>query len=338
MRKEDIKISDKVFNSFTVNKLSPTTFLFKIDKNNIGKLSKHEVVIKSHYSTINYKDILICRGNPGLVRKFPHIPGIDIAGEIVLSKSKKFKIGDKVTAVCQPTGINTSGGWSEYVKIPDKWIEKIPRDISLKKAMVIGTAGFTAMYSALKLTKLGLKKNNGPVLVTGATGGVGAFSILIFSKMGFHVQAVTRKIEMSNYLKNLGAKEVIAQSELDNNPVMPLLNHKFSAVIDSVGGNVLSTASKFVIAGGKVACIGNALSGTVNMSLMPLILRGIDMIGINAEMASNKERQHTWRSLTKISNSSLDKIFKEYKFEDLQKVISNLTKEYTGGRRIIKFL
>ena len=338
MKKENTKIFDRIFNSLVVDKISTTNFSFKITKNTVGQLSKGDVVIKTHYSCINYKDILVCKGNPGLVRKFPHIPGIDIAGEIVFSKSKKFKTGDKVTAICQPTGISTSGCWAEYVKLPDKWIEKIPRNISPKKAMVIGTAGFTAMYAALKMIKLGLKRSNSPILVTGATGGVGLFSIVIFSRMGFQVCASTRKMEMSKYLKTLGAKEVIAQSELDNNPVMPLLQPKFSAVVDSVGGNVLSTASKFVIQGGKIACVGNASSGTVSMSLMPLILRGIEIIGINAESASNAYRKNAWKNLMKISNTDLEKIFREYKFENLLKLISSLTKEYTGGRRINKFI
>ena len=330
-------ISPRNFKSMVIEKNNRQGFSINLKKTNLTNLKKGDVLIKNSYSCINYKDILICKGNPGLVRKFPHIPGIDFSGIVIFSKSKKFKTGDKVVSIGQPVGVKTQGCWSEYIKLSDRWIEKLPKNISLKNSMIFGTAGFTAMYAILRLIESGIKKKTNSILVTGSSGGVGLFSILILSKIGFKVTALTRHANAEKLLKSIGASDIILQKELDKHILLPLLNSRFSAVIDNLGGHVLSNASKLLINGGKIISVGNVLSNNSNISILPFILRKIEMIGINTETAPRATRNHIWRELAKIQSNKLKKIFKTHKFKDLNLHIKKLIKNYSGGRRIISF-
>ena len=256
-------------------------FKLYLGKKNIDNLNKNEVIIKVLYSSLNYKDILICSGNPGLVRKYPHTPGLDASGIIIKSNSKKFKVGDKVMVVAQPLGVNSDGGFSQYIKVPYNWVEKIPKNFSIKKSMIFGTAGFTAVLAIFTLLKKELKKDK-PILVSGATGGVGVFSIYMLKKLGFSVVAVSTKNKV-HFLKKIGASEVIDFKEFCKNPNLPMLKMKYSAIIDNIGGDIIRLGSKQLNKNGKILSIGMVSGENINISLMPFILRGIELIGINAE-------------------------------------------------------
>lgn len=325
------------FKALFIEKTMENKYELKIKKTKIEELNKNEILIKVNYSSLNYKDILICSGNAGLVRKYPHVPGIDAAGKVVQSESKKFKVGDKVVIVAQPIGVKSQGGLSEYIKVPSEWVEKLPSGMSLKNAMIFGTAGFTAMHAVIKLLQNGLKKNSRPVLVSGATGGVGTFSVLILSKLGFNVCASTRRRNQEAYLKKIGVSEIIFNDNFNNQPNMPLLKVKYSAIIDNIGGEIISLGSRQLVEGGSIASIGATSSEVCNLNLMPFILRGVKIIGINAESSSDALRKIIWRKISKIVTQKIvKKIYKECNLTNVIKEIQEAKKNNSVGRVIVK--
>lgn len=311
-------------------------FSLQIEKAQISQLNKEEVVIKVEYTSLNYKDLLVCSGNPGLVRKFPHIPGIDASGIIASSQSKKFKVGDKVVIIAKPLGVKSPGGFAEYVKASSSWVEKLPSKISTKTAMIYGTAGFTAAYAIILLLRYGLKRSKMPVLVTGANGGVGTLSILFLKELGFNICASTRRMEKKEYLKKIGSNEVVPTEEVNQMTEMPLLGKKFSAVIDNIGGNIISTSSKQLIENGLIASIGNVSGEKTFLNLLPLILRGIKILGVNSESISISDRKKVWKYLVNFSkNKKLKIISSEHKFDEIINLISRSKNYNLVGRNII---
>lgn len=302
----------------------------------IPQLNKGEVLIKSYYTSINFKDLLFLKGNPGLVRRFPHTPGIDVSGKIIASKSKKFKVGQKVFVIARPIGLNEPGCFQEYVKIKEKLVDIIPLGISLQKSMVIGTAGFTAMLTALKIKKNLNKKK--PILITGASGGVAMISIIILKSWGYKIVACTRKKNLVNKLKRIGADQVISFNELINNTNLPLLKEKYSAVIDNIGGDTLQSAYRQVEKNGNIYLIGNASGEVTKLFLLPFILRSINLIGINAEMLNEKERKKIFLRLKVLcKNPKLNKIYVEKKMNFLTNNLEEITRKKNFKRVIIKF-
>ena len=299
----------------------------------VAELDKGEVLIKSSYSSVNFKDLLVLKGNPGLVRKYPHTPGIDVSGIIIDSKSRKFKIGQKVFVIARPFGLNDSGGFQEYVKIKEKWVDILPKGISLKNSMVIGTAGFTAMLTALKIKKENLKKK--PILVTGASGGVAIISIIILKSWGYKIVACTRKKNLSSKLKKIGADQIINFKDLINHNNLPLLKEKYSAVIDNVGGDVLQSAYRQLEKRGNIYLIGNVAGEITKLYLLPFILRGIKLVGVNAEMLGEKDRQKIFIKLVELCKSrKLSQIYEEKKL----KILSNkflVKKDRNNLKRIL---
>tara|TARA_B100001057_G_scaffold499871_1_gene612244 strand:- start:74 stop:1069 length:996 start_codon:yes stop_codon:yes gene_type:complete len=310
-------------------------FILSLGRKNINHINKNEVLIKVLFSSLNYKDILICLGNPGLIRKYPHIPGIDASGIVIKSGSKKFKMGDKVMVVAQPLGVRSNGGFSQFIKVPFNWVEKIPKNFSIKKSMIFGTAGFTATLAVMTLLKKKIKKDK-PILVSGATGGVGVFSIYMLTKLGFSVVAVSTK-NKDNFLKKLGAKEVISLKEFCKNPNLPLLKIKYAAIIDNIGGDIIRLGSKQLDNNGKILSIGMASGENINIGLMPFILRGIELIGINSENTDTKLRKKIWKNITKFSNDNkLNHIFKECGLSEISNVIKKIKLNKNVGRYIVK--
>ena len=310
-------------------------FILSLGRKNINHINKNEVLIKVLYSSLNYKDILICLGNPGLIRKYPHIPGIDASGIVIKSGSKKFKVGDNVMVVAQPLGVRSNGGFSQFIKVPFNWVEKIPKNFSIKKSMIFGTAGFTATLAVMTLLKKKIKKDK-PILVSGATGGVGIFSIYMLAKLGFSVVAVSTK-NKDNFLKKLGAKEVISLKEFCKNPNLPLLKIKYAAIIDNIGGDIIRLGSKQLDNNGKILSIGMASGENINIGLMPFILRGIELIGINSENTDTKLRKKIWKNITKFSNNNkLNHVFKECGLSEISNVIKKIKLNKNVGRYIVK--
>ena len=209
-------------------------FTREISTKSLNDLPAGDVLIKVKYSSLNYKDALSATGNKGVTRKYPHTPGIDAAGMVEKSPGNLFKEGDEVVVTGYDLGMNTFGGFAEYIRVPVEWIVKLPKGLSLKESMMLGTAGFTAGLSIYKLEQAGLDKD-GEIIVTGATGGVGSLAVALLSKLGYNITASTRKKEKEDYLKNLGAKLIINSDELDDKTGKPLLNRRWKGAVDTVG-------------------------------------------------------------------------------------------------------
>ncbi len=301
---------------------------------------KHgNVTIKVEYSGLNYKDALILKNGARLVKEYPHIPGIDFSGIVQESDNAEFKSGDEVILTGWRVGEIFFGGYSQYARVDSKFLIKKPKDLTLKKAMMLGTAGFTALQSAFvtKLTReellLGEKVND--VIVSGASGGVGSLAVMILNKLGCNVTAVTGKDNNIEYLKLLGAKNVINTSEL-NKEARPLDKGLWDGAVDTVGGKVLENILAQTKEAGIVASCGNAAGIKLNTTVMPFIIRGVKLWGINSVNASNVRRKFIWSEASKLIDFELlEKSIKEIGLEDVQDVFPKMLKGETSGRYII---
>jgi len=326
------------FDALFVKKDILNNYSLNLEKNTINEIDNDQVLIKVSYSSLNYKDMLICLGNPGLVRKYPHIPGIDAAGIVMSSKSNNFKKGEKVMVVARPLGVKSHGGLAQYIKVHSDWVEKIPKNLTLKSSMIFGTAGFTASLAIITLLKDQIKKNKKPILVSGATGGVGIFAIYMLSKLGFAVSAVTTKRE-SAFLKKMGATEIISYREFNNFSNLPLLKIKYSAIIDNIGGNIIKFGSRQLDHNGKILSIGMISGQNVEVNIMPFILRGVQLIGINSENTPPKLRKKVWKNIIKFSkDKKLESIYKECKLIEVSKIIKKIELNKNVGRYIVKIV
>ena len=285
-----------------------------INKNKFLKkedIKKRFVVIKVNYSNLNYKDFLISRGQNSLVKRFPHNAGIDACGTIHYSNSKKFKENDKVFVLARPLGVETNGSFSQYITIPDSWVEKLPKYLTPKEIMMIGTSGFTAVKALDKSLKTILKYKNRPVLVTGALSNVGMVLISLLTNIGIKVEAVTSKKSNDKILKKIGVKKIYILKDFIKTHNFSLLNEKYSTVFENLGGSVVPVCLKYLIKNGMLISIGNILGNISNINILPFILREVKILGINAESSSKKERE---------------KIFQFFKLPKLKRKLSKRTK------------
>lgn len=304
---------------------------------NIDELPPGELLINVKYSSLNYKDALSSIGNKGVTRNYPHTPGIDAAGIVEESSADDFEIGDKVIITGYDFGMNTSGGFAEYIRVPAKWVIKLPHLLSLKESMIYGTAGFTAALSVYKLTQSGVMPSDGEILVTGASGGVGSVAVSLLSKLGYDVVAATGKLSESEMLLKLGAKSVIDRNDIDDKSGRPMLGGRWAGVIDTVGGNILSTAIKSTNYGGSVTCCGNVGGADFSSSVYPFILRGITVFGIDSVECPMPLRKEIWNKLSsewKLYN--LDHAVDEIGLDGLSDKIDAMLKGEHIGRTIIK--
>lgn len=324
----------KKFKSLFVEKKNGKKFILSVKKNFFGKISKDEIVIKVSYSSLNYKDYLICSGNPGLVRRFPHVPGIDAAGKVYISNTEKFKFGDKVMIIARPMGIETMGGFTEYLKVPSKWVEKIPKNLSEKESMIFGTAGFTAAKIVLNI-KNKLKKKN-PILISGASGGVGLFSIILLSKYGFNITAITKK-NKSNFLKKIGVSNLISYDQFIKKSNLPLIKAKYSNMIDNTGGATISEGIKQIENEGEVFLVGNSVSNFSEINVLPFIMREIKLIGVNAENTNYVIRKKIWQMLLTISKDKrINLIYKQCNLGQVKSIIRKFRSNTKVGRYVVK--
>ena len=307
----------------------------EIDKNFL----KHgDVLVKVDYSSLNFKDALILKNGARLVKEFPHIPGIDFSGKVVESKSDKFKEGDEIIQTGWRVGEIYYGGYSQYAKVNADFLVKKPKNISTRQAMMLGTAGLTAIQCAFttKQTRevllLGEKVND--VVVTGASGGVGSIAVMMLSKMGCNVTAATSKPN-EDYLKSIGAKNIIKSSDLDKE-ARPLDKGLYDGAVDTVGGNILANILSHIKPNGIVAACGNASSIKLNTTVMPFIIRGVKLWGIDSVSVSIKRREFLWDEASKLVDFDLlDKSIKEISLEQLLKEYSKMLEGKTSGRYII---
>ncbi|RBQ28773.1 YhdH/YhfP family quinone oxidoreductase [Aliarcobacter vitoriensis] len=298
--------------------------------------NENEILIKVEYSSLNYKDALSSIGHSGVTRNFPHITGVDVSGTVYETKSPIFKIGQNVVVTGYDLGMNSDGGHCEFVKVPASWAIPTPDSISNKDIMIYGTAGLTSALSINELINNGLQEHSS-VLVTGSTGGVGSISVAILNKLGFKVTALTTKKDKDNFLKSLGATEVILIDDFMQNKQKPMLKENFDAVIDSVGGEILAQAIKQVKYDGIVTCCGLTASYELNTNVFPFILRGIRLIGIDSVECKIEKKQKAWEKLAgKWKIECLDAITKEISLEEIKEAYEKLLSGKATGRYLIK--
>ncbi len=301
---------------------------------------KHgDVTVKVHYSGLNYKDALILKNGARLVKEFPHIPGIDFSGVVEESKHDKFKKGDEIILTGWRVGEIYFGGYSKYAKVNGDFLVKKPKDLSLKQSMIMGTAGFTALQCSFtaKTTReeLLLGKKVEEVIVSGASGGVGSMAVMILNKLGCNVTAVTGKESNKDYLKSIGAKNIINTSELTKD-ARPLDKGLWDGAVDTVGGKVLENILATTKDSGIVAACGNAADIKLNTTVMPFIIRGVKLWGINSVNASIQRRQFLWNEASKLIDFELlGKSIKEISLNELIDVYPKMLKGETSGRYII---
>ena len=285
------------FKAMIVSESDDRNYTFKVSERSLESLPEGEVLIRIRYSSLNYKDGLSCIGNPGVTRIYPHTPGIDASGEVAESSDSRFKSGDLVVVTGYDLGMNTLGGFGQYIRVPADWVVPLPEGLSAKEAMIYGTAGFTAALSVHALQKHDISPEQGEIVVTGSTGGVGSISVLLLSNLGFDVVASTGKSSENNFLKGLGAKEVIDRDEVNDDSKKPLLKQRWAGGIDTVGDNTLATLLKTTKQRGAVAATGLVASPNLPTTVFPFILRGVSLLGIDSGETPMNLRCQIWNKL-----------------------------------------
>jgi putative YhdH/YhfP family quinone oxidoreductase len=325
-------MNSTVFKAMLVSEIKENHFQRSIVNKKIQELPEGDILVNVKYSSLNYKDALSSIGNRGVTRNYPHTPGIDAAGIVKKSNKDNFKVGDKVIVTGYDFGMNTSGGFAEYIRVPAQWVTKLPENLSLKESMMIGTAGFTAALSIYKLINSGVKPEDGEILVTGATGGVGSVAISILNKIGYRAVGATGKVHEHEMLLELGAKDIIHREELDDDSGKALLKGRWAGVIDTVGGNILATAIKSTKYGASITCCGNAASADFSTSVYPFILRGVTLFGIDSVQCDMELRLKLWNKLSsEWKPENLNNNVNEISLEGLdQKIQMMLDGQHTG--------
>ena len=284
------------FKAMLVEK-SDNGYTRRIVQRNVEDLPAGDVLIDVRYSSLNYKDGLSATGNPGVTRNFPHTPGIDAAGRVLESLSDQFKPGDEVIVIGFDLGMNTPGGFGERIRVPAGWVAKKPAGLSLEQSMVLGTAGFTAALCVHKLESTGLTPDSGPVLVTGATGGVGSVAVMLLSKLGYEVAAVTGKENQHEFLKNIGATTILSREQALDGASRPLLAERWGGVVDTVGGDILFNGIKALRYGCSLAACGLVASPQIPGSVLPFILRHVNLLGIDSVQLPLVQKVEIWEKL-----------------------------------------
>ena len=323
------------FKAMVVTETADKTFIRELKHKSLSDLPSGELLIEVQYSSLNYKDALSASGNKGVTRTYPHTPGIDAAGIVVESASAKFAPGDRVIVTGFDLGMNTSGGFGQYIRVPAAWTVNLPADLTLKDSMAYGTAGLTAALAVLKMEKHGLKKDQGEVLVTGATGGVGSFAVGILAQSGFNVVAATGKTDEKDFLLELGARQIISRDEAGDPSGKPLLKPRWAGVVDAVGGNILATAIKSTQQRGVVACCGNVASPDLSLTVYPFILRGVSLLGVDSAECPMDVRAILWKKIAQEWKLNLDRLAAECSLEELDSRIDLILAGRIRGRVVV---
>lgn len=261
------------------------------------QLDAGDVTIRVAYSSVNYKDALAATGKGKIIRRFPCVGGIDLAGTVVTSSDARFSPGDPVIATSFDIGVAHHGGYAEMARVPGDWVVPLPAGLSLFEAMALGTAGFTAALGIVRMEENGLRPEKGPVIVTGATGGVGSLAIDMLAQRGYHVVALTGKESEADYLRSLGAAEVMLRQSLDLSKIRPLDRGRWAGAVDNLGGDVLAWIASTMEQGGTIASIGLAASMSLNTTVAPFILRGVSLLGVDSGYIREPYRRGVWQRL-----------------------------------------
>ena len=332
-------MSVKTFSAFIVEEKEPKNFSMKVGTRSVQDLPIGELLVKVHYSSLNYKDALSATGQFGITKKYPHTPGIDAAGEVVESAVSAFKPGDKVIVTSYDLGMDTPGAFGQYIRVPSAWALPLPEGLSLKESMILGTAGLTAGMMIRKLIGNGVKPEEGDILVTGATGGVGSIAVAILAKLGFQVVAATGKASEKGFLTGLGASRIIGREEVLAGLDQPLMEERWSGVVDVVGGDMLAAAIKSTRYNGSVACCGLVGSLELPLNVLPFILRGVSLLGVDSVQCPMGPRKLVWEKLAgEWKPNHLESISMECTLKNLEQEIHAILKGALRGRIVINLL
>ncbi|GKV65406.1 MULTISPECIES: acryloyl-CoA reductase [unclassified Sporosarcina] len=329
----------QLFKALTVDK-QEDDFSVEVRELSLDDLPEGDVVIRVHYSGINYKDSLASIPDGNIVQNYPMVPGIDLAGVVVSSTDQRFKEGDEVIATSYEIGVSHFGGYSEYARVKADWVVPLPSGLSLKEAMIIGTAGFTAALSVQRLEDNNLSPGKGKVLVTGATGGVGSFAVSFLSKLGYDVEASTGKQNEHAYLDSLGAKSIVSREEVYDGKIRSLGKQKWAAAVDPVGGEPLASLLSQIEYGGSVAVSGLTAGTKLPTAVFPFILRAVNLLGIDSVYCPMDTRKKIWNRLaTDLKLSDLEQLVQnEISLEELPDALPALLKGQARGRTIVKLI
>ncbi len=329
-------MSSTTFKAYRVEETSPDKFARKIVERNTEDLPEGEVLVKVHYAALNYKDALSFTGNKGVTRKYPHTPGIDAAGVVAESSDAAFKEGDEVLVTSYDLGMNTDGGFAEYIRVPKGWVVPMSANLNLKEAMIIGTAGLTAGMGLYKMEKMGQSPEMGPVIVTGSTGGVGSMAVSILAAAGYNILASTGKEGETGYLNMLGASEVVDREFANDESSRPLMKPKWAGAIDTVGGNTLATLIKGCMREGSIAACGLVSSPVLSTTVFPFILNGVNLLGLDSATFPMNDRIKVWEHLASTwKPKNLDEIATVCSLEELDPHIDAVLAGSTRGRVVV---
>ena len=301
----------------------------------LADLPAGELLVRVKYSSLNYKDALSASGNRGVTRSFPHTPGIDAAGVVEATSVAEFSVGDEVIVTGYDLGMNTAGGFGQYIRIPAAWALKRPQGLSLREAMVLGTAGLTAALCVDKLEQSGLTPDAGVVLVTGATGGVGSVAVALLASLGYRVAASTGKAEQADYLKSLGAEQVVPRADLQAGTDKAMLKEQWAGAVDCVGGDILFNVVKSLRYGASVACCGLTAGVTFKASMLPFILRGVNLLGVDSVELPLVVKASMWDRLSLQWKVNLEALVSEVSLEQLPAAIAQVLAGKQVGRVLV---
>ena len=324
------------FNCFLVEKDGTGNVQRGIARREATDLPPGDVLIRVAYSSLNYKDALAAQAHPGVVRKLPHVPGIDAAGTVVESTDARLQPGAPVVVTGYELGAGQWGGWSELIRVPADWIVPLPAGLSLKESMILGTAGFTAAQCVQAITLNGVSPDAGEIVVTGATGGVGCLAVKLLAKLGYQVVAVTGKPQLEPRLRAWGASRVIGRSDVVNTSDKPLLGARWAGAVDTVGGQTLATIIRETMPYGVVAACGLVGGTDLNLTVHPFILRGVMLAGIGSAMLPHDRRAEIWRKLSSEWRlEGLEETATTVRLSDLEPHIQRILKGEVVGRTVI---
>jgi putative YhdH/YhfP family quinone oxidoreductase len=332
-------MAKKTFTAMLVEETAPKQFTRRLVSRSVDELPAGELLVKVHYSSLNYKDALGATGRPGVTKKYPHTPGIDAAGEVVECSDGRFRPGEQVIVTSFDLGMNTAGGFGQYIRVPSAWAVRLPDGLSLRESMALGTAGFTAGLSVWKLAAAGVQPDDGDILVTGATGGVGSIAVAVLARAGYRVVAATGKATETAYLRRLGAAEVISREQVLEGSERPLGKERWAGVVDCVGGEMLATAVKATCYGGAVTCCGLVGSPELPLNVFPFILRSVSLLGIDSAQCPMEPRLQVWQKLaTDWKPRELTTAASECTLRELEPRIQAILEGKLRGRTVVNLL
>jgi putative YhdH/YhfP family quinone oxidoreductase len=330
-------MSNETFKALRITEDESGKFTRNIIERNIDDLPEGEVLIKVHFAALNFKDALSSIGNKGVTRNYPHTPGIDGAGTVIESKNAEFREGAEVIVTSYDLGMNTDGAFGEYIRVPAEWVVPLPAGLNLKESMIIGTAGLTAGIGLYKMEMMGQNPEWGSIAVSGASGGVGSMAVGILAKAGYQVIASSGKENAAEFLKSLGASEVVDREFVNEDSSRPLIKPKWAGAIDTVGGNTLATLLKGCKPGGSVGSCGLVGSPVLSTTVFPFIINGVNLLGLDSANFPMPERQQVWDRLAGIWRlSNLESVATICKLDEVSPYIDKMLKGSTKGRVVVE--